>query len=235
MLGTDGFQPSPRIRIGVATDEPITGRGLLSVLQEEGRYRAVWLPTRLDKLTQTSLMIGVDALFVDMACGFPATIAKDLRAAGVTVPIILWAREAEAGLALPENDATVGVLDKRQSPELLVPCIEAVRMGRPWTGSESAGPNLISEPPPSPVHLSAREGELMRLVSEGLSNRQIAERLHLTEGSVKVYFSKLFRKLGVRDRVGLAVYALQHPWEAARVSSRGRSRLLRGSAATPVS
>jgi len=94
MLGTDGFQPSPRIRIGVATDEPITGRGLLSVLQEDGRYRAVWLPTRIDKLTQTSLMIGVDALFIDVACGFAPTIAKDLRAAGVTVPIILWAREA---------------------------------------------------------------------------------------------------------------------------------------------
>jgi len=235
MLGTDGFQTPPRIRIGIATDEPITGRGLLSVLQEEGRYRAVWLPTKLEKLTQTSLMIGVDALFFDMACGFPSSVANDLRAAGVTVPIILWAREAETPIALPDNDLTVGVLDKRQSPELLIPCIEAVRMGRPWTGSESVGPNLISEPPPSPVHLSAREGELMRLVSEGLSNRQIAERLHLTEGPVKVYFSKLFRKLGVRDRVGLAVSALQHPWEAARVSSRGRSRLLRSAAATPVS
>jgi hypothetical protein len=129
-------------------------------------------------------MIGVDALFVDMACGFRSTIAKDLRTAGAIVPIILWAREAAAGLSLPENDPTIGVLDKHRSPELLVPCIEAVRMGRPWTGSESAGPNLISEPPPSPVHLAAREGELMRLVSEGLSNRQIAERLHLTEGTV---------------------------------------------------
>ncbi|MBM3768156.1 MAG: response regulator transcription factor [Acidobacteria bacterium] len=234
MSSTGGFQPSPRIRIGIATDEPITGRGLLSVLQEEGRYRAVWLPTKLDKLTQTSLMIGVDALFVDMACGFPASVANDLRAAGVTVPIILWARENEIPIARPDNDLTVGVLDKRQSPELLIPCIEAVRMGRPWAGSDSAGPNLISEPPPPPVHLSAREGELMRLVSEGLSNRQIAERLHLTEGSVKVYFSKLFRKLGVRDRVGLAVFALQHPWEAARVSSRGRSRLLRSSAGATV-
>lgn len=235
MSGVSGFPSFSSIRIGIASDEPITGRGLLSVLQEDGRYRAMWLPTSFDELVQSSRMLVVEALLIDMGCCFAPSIAKDLRAAGVTVPILLWARETGAGLTLPENDLTVGVLGKRQSPELLLPCLEAVRSGKPWVGSESRRPNAISEPSPSRVYLSARDGDLMRLVSEGFSNRQIAERLHLTEGSVKVYFSKLFRKVGVKDRVGLAVYARQQPWEAARVSVKGRRRLLRTSPAVPTS
>jgi hypothetical protein len=47
----------------------------------------------------------------------------------------------------------------------------------------------------------------MDLLTDGLSNRQLARQMHLTEGSVKVYLSRLFHKLGVPDRTAAAIYA----------------------------
>ena len=61
-----------------------------------------------------------------------------------------------------------------------------------------------------PVRLSPREQQLVALVSQGLSNKQIASALGISEGTVKVYFSRLFRKVGVSDRFELALFGLQN-------------------------
>ncbi len=59
--------------------------------------------------------------------------------------------------------------------------------------------------------LSNRERQVVALVAEGLSNRQIAAQLHLTENTVKKYLFRIFEKLGVSSRVELVVYAMSHP------------------------
>ena len=58
--------------------------------------------------------------------------------------------------------------------------------------------------------LSPRERQLLRLISQGLSNKQIAGTLMITEGTVKVYLSRLFKKVGVLDRFELALYGLKN-------------------------
>jgi DNA-binding NarL/FixJ family response regulator len=59
--------------------------------------------------------------------------------------------------------------------------------------------------------LTAREAQLVRLLSLGLKNREIAATLSVTEGTVKVYLSRLFAKLGVKDRFELALYGMRNP------------------------
>ena len=54
--------------------------------------------------------------------------------------------------------------------------------------------------------LTERESEVARLVTEGLSNKEIAERLYLSIGTVKNYISKILDKLGLRDRTQIAIY-----------------------------
>ena len=208
-----------RVRFGIATDEPISGIGLHDVLKGEDRYRVIWLPASADRLLHAVRLLSVDILLVDMACGFPADIDRQLRESGLSAPVILWVRDQAP---THNGSGKTVVLDKRVSPEMFLACVESVLSGGGWEDAEVDAPQMISEPKPAPIQISRREAELMELVAEGLSNRQIGERLQLTEGSVKVYFSRLFRKLGVSDRVGLALYSVRQPWNSSIVLGAGR-------------
>jgi len=88
----------------------------------------------------------------------------------------------------------------------------ALAPGRPPTPA----PNFSIEPASAPVyidptthieHLTEREHEILRLVARGASNRQVAENLYLTEGTVKNHMSNILSKLGVRDRTQAAIKA----------------------------
>ena len=60
--------------------------------------------------------------------------------------------------------------------------------------------------------LSERELEVLKLVASGASNREIARKLYITEGTVKNHISNVLRKLGFRDRTQAALYAQEHGW-----------------------
>jgi DNA-binding NarL/FixJ family response regulator len=67
-----------------------------------------------------------------------------------------------------------------------------------------------SETPPPHASLTKREADILRLIAEGRSNKEIALALSLTEGTVKGYVSTIFDKLGVEDRTQAALYAVKH-------------------------
>jgi DNA-binding NarL/FixJ family response regulator len=69
---------------------------------------------------------------------------------------------------------------------------------------------IESETPPLHASLTKREAEILRLIAEGRSNKEIALALSLTEGTVKGYVSMIFDKLGVADRTQAALYAVKH-------------------------
>ncbi len=67
-----------------------------------------------------------------------------------------------------------------------------------------------NETPPLHANLTKREADILRLIAEGHSNKEIAQALSLTEGTVKGYVSAMFDKLGVADRTQAALYAVKH-------------------------
>jgi len=99
-----------------------------------------------------------------------------------------------------------GILRKQLSGELIIRCLTKVAAGELWFERELMSSMLGARP----VRLSPREQQLVALVSQGLSNKQIASALVISEGTVKVYFSRLFRKVGVSDRFELALFGLQN-------------------------
>ena len=110
-----------------------------------------------------------------------------------------------------------GVFCRSDSFQALCKCIRCVYEGQVWANSEQLqfvldvivqhGPAVSLLPGSRP--LSKREEEITYLVAEGFSNRQISERLGLSEHTIKNYLFRVFEKIGVSTRVGLALYALK--------------------------
>ncbi len=206
-----------KLRLAIATDEPVSCNGIQSVLGDRPEIRLLWLPTTEAELKATLLMLDVHLLLVDMACGFMPDIEASLRKNGFKAPLILWQRTDSAKPTETSNRMPPCItLDKRATPSVLLACVEALLAGTEWDDSVDA--SLFPTAAVVSRRVSPREAELINLAAEGLSNREISTRLGLAEGSVKVYFSRLFHKLGVNDRVGLILFSMQYPF------SRGLKR-----------
>lgn len=109
-----------------------------------------------------------------------------------------------------------GIFCRTEPFQQLSKCIECVHDGQVWANSTELHFLLeaLAQPGNGNFHhlaqspLSARESDVVRCVAEGLTNREIAHRLKLTEHTVKNYLFRIFDKLGVSSRVEVVLYAL---------------------------
>jgi two-component system, NarL family, nitrate/nitrite response regulator NarL len=122
--------------------------------------------------------------------------------------ILLTSSITDAQAAEAVQQGIDGLMLKESAPQILLECIQTVMAGRRWVNPEIAGRvfgtagERRGEAPDR--QLTAREREIVNLVLHGLRNRQIADRLNLTEGTVKVYVHNIYQKLGVTSRMELA-------------------------------
>ncbi len=112
-----------------------------------------------------------------------------------------------------------GVFFRDKSIELLRKCIRCVHEGQIWAGATelifllealTAASPLGSTTMRSAEPLTSREQQIVELVAQGMSNREVAQQLHLSEHTIKNYLFRIYDKLGVSGRVELAVYAVNH-------------------------
>ena len=123
--------------------------------------------------------------------------------------VLLTASLDEAGFAEALSLKVDGVLLKTSDPALLIDCLDSVRAGDEWIDrhlQDEAARSALSR---DRSLLSPRETELVKLVRQGLRNRDIAEKLGITEGTVKVYLHSVFEKTGVANRTELAIRAAE--------------------------
>jgi two-component system, NarL family, nitrate/nitrite response regulator NarL len=120
-----------------------------------------------------------------------------------------------------------GIVRKQTATETLIKSIRTVHAGEMWLDSETAGavvrqfvvpdktpaPSVL-QPPPSRDrnrwHLSPRELQIVALVAQGYKNKGLAEKLFISEQTVKNHLHNIFDKLRVGDRVELALFAVSH-------------------------
>lgn len=103
----------------------------------------------------------------------------------------------------------------KQEYQSIIPAIKAVYTGQTVFGTEiiSKIPDLLQKSPAFDYRsydIGNRELEIIQLVADGLSNKEIAEELFLSEGTVRNYLSNILDKLNLRDRTQLAVFYYQH-------------------------
>jgi two-component system, NarL family, nitrate/nitrite response regulator NarL len=135
-----------------------------------------------------------------------------LRARGDARPVVLLTAELEDRALYAAVRAGVnGIVLKNGAEDSLVECLDTV-----LAGQRSIDPDLVqraldisldggrSDPL---TKLAPRERQIAELVAQGLRNREIAERLAMSEGTVKVYLHGIYQKVGVENRTALALMA----------------------------
>jgi DNA-binding NarL/FixJ family response regulator len=154
--------------------------------------------------------------------------AAELHAAQPTLPIIVLCDRAADDLVISTFRAGArGLLCRSESIGMLCKCIEAVHKGQIWANSNHLEALLrtLSQAPPARVvnaHglnlLAEREGQVVNLVAGGLTNRDIASQLGLSEHTVSNYLFRIYNKLGVSNRVELVLYVMKQR-EQSRIAS----------------
>ena len=107
-----------------------------------------------------------------------------------------------------------GYILKNQSSDSIIDCLRAVYKGNAVFQKDIADAltsMMEKEKRKKPdIDLTLRETEIMRLISEGLSNKEISAKLYLSEGTIRNYVTALLEKLELRDRTQLAIYYLKN-------------------------
>lgn len=192
------------IRVVVLSDEPVAVEGLRALLPPE-EFEVVPVAAT-EKAAAAAAAARPTVVLLDSDSGFPLTALAELAGSFPESPLVLWTREGSTQLAHQAIQFGVrGILSKTLRPELVVRCLRAVANGELWF-ERGLTRRLFDA---NTVQLTKREAQLLLLVSQGLSNKEIAQLLALSEGTVKFYFSRLFRKMRVADRFELALYGLR--------------------------
>ncbi len=148
-----------------------------------------------------------DILLVDLTAGVNFGVLSGLHEIARHARIVLWVHSISTELALQAMSLGVrGILRKTLPVETLLRCLTRVNEGELWF-EKALTDSIMSA---RRYSLTRREGQLVSLLSQGLKNKEIATALNISEGTVKVYLSRLFQKLGVKDRFELALYGLKN-------------------------
>jgi two-component system nitrate/nitrite response regulator NarP len=200
-------------RILIADDHPIIVSGLKAVL-DGTRYEVVAAVATGEEVIPAAERLDPDILLLDVSMpGWSGIdVLRALRAAGSKRPVVLLtAALDDQALIEAVRLGVEGIVLKEGAHQLLIPCLDAVREGRRWIQQDLLQRALDLQmgggAAPDPLRgLSERERAIAGLVARGLRNRDIAERLGVNEGTVKVHLHRIYRKLGVGSRTELVLH-----------------------------
>ena len=205
-----------RIRIVLADDHPIVLDGLEQLFATEGDLEVVARATSGEGALRALEEFRPDVLVLDLAMpGHDGLWVMQQAAARKldTRIVLLTAHIDEAKLLEAIKLNVAGVVLKEMAPRLLVECVRKVNAGEKWLEKQFVARAMErmhkreDELQRLTRLLTPRELEIVRLAAEGLRNREIAGRLSITEGTVKIHLHNIYDKLGVSGRPQLILYA----------------------------
>jgi len=178
----------------------------------------------------------------DARAGFG--LSREIRTASPGTRVIMLLDSPEKTQVIEAfRSGARGVFCRTESLKLLAKSIKCVHEGQIWASSAELHYLLEAMSEPAPMSflsangdalLSARELDVVRCVAEGLSNREIAQRLSLREHTVKNYLFRIFDKLGVSSRVEVVLYALGNQGPAPKDDAAMGSKKENSPASLPV-
>ena len=221
-----------KIRIVVADDHPIFRDGLCRLLGLEEDFEVVAQAQDGRQVLEILQQLEPDILLLDLKMpGLDGlgTLQRLQAARNKTRVIVLTASDDKNEFVQAMKLGTSGIVLKQTATEMLIKSIRKVHAGEIWLDShttaavirqfvaaEEMQPATVLPPAPSAQRdrerspRSQREREIVALVAQGFKNKEMAEKMFISEQTVKNHLHNIFDKLGVSDRLELALYAIHN-------------------------
>jgi two-component system nitrate/nitrite response regulator NarL len=216
---------SRAIRIVIADDHALFRAGLRKLLEAAPDFAVVGEAEDGEQAIRLVKDFEPDILLLDFSMPGRTAVAilQELFVAPIKTRVVVLTAsiEPEEMTRVIELGA-VGVLMKTVTTELLYKCVRSVADGQYWIGRDLVT-SLLSALAQSrgaaaraarPYGLTTREKEIAVLIGESYSNKDIADKLNITEGTVKRHLSQVFDKTGTSSRVELALFVHNHHIES---------------------
>ena len=196
------------VRIVIADDHALFRQGLKSMLMLQPDVVVTADVERVSDLFSTLATIPCDILLLDLQMDRSTLSDIEGFSRRVRVVVVTASEQPNEAIAALRAGARAVVL-KRFAIETLMDAVRAVMEGHVWMPPALQAQLVPRMLEPANDVLSSREIEIVRFVALGLRNAEVAQRLSITEGTVKTHLNNVFQKLKIRDRVELARYAIR--------------------------
>jgi len=212
------------IRIVIADDHPILRDGLRKLLEAEPDLRVIGEAGDGVEAVKAVRRLKPDLLLLDLAMprqtGLEALREIGTLASTSIRTVVLAAAIEKAQVAQAIQLGARGVVLKESATQLLLRCIRAVMGGQYWVGDEvvSSLVEVLRDLLPAAdggdrqdhFGITRREMEVINAIVSGYTNKDIAQKFSLSEQTVKHHLTNIFDKLGVSNRLELALFAVNH-------------------------
>jgi DNA-binding NarL/FixJ family response regulator len=208
------------IRVILADTQAIFRAGLRKIFALEDDIRVVGQAETLPQTQSAVTKFTADILIFESALApNPVEVVTELlnQAPQLKIVVVTPTSDEQLTLDLFRRGAH-GILSREVEPEVLVDCLRKVAAGEPWLENQAVhwvmeafrGHTLRPSGARPKVQLTPKETLIVSCVTQGMKNKEIAVRVGTTEQVVKNYLRKVYDKLGVADRLELALYCLSH-------------------------
>ncbi len=220
---SDSAEPQPKpgaIRIILADSQAIYRVGIRKIFALEDDLRVVAQADSMENLRAAVERYPSDVVLLEGAliANAPHAIADLLRIAPDSKVIVQSVTNDESHTVELYRNGVRGIISRSISPDLLVRCVRRIAAGETWIDNQSV--NWVIEAyraqaaalvsPKSQPRLSPKEMAIITCITQGKRNKEIAFQLGTTEQVIKNYLRKIYDKLGVSDRLELALYCLHN-------------------------
>ncbi len=194
------------VRVALYTDDALLELGALSVFSSLPQFSVLTADPGLSSLVPFVERTLPDVILVDLTPEITLGLISILRKTAPNARLILWARSFSEELRYQAREiGVVGFLQRSTTKEEFARSLLDLAGGADLSATQNPANSKT-------VFLTNREGQLVTLLTQGLRNKEIAACIGVTEGTVRIYLSRLFAKLGARDRFEAAVFGLKNAY-----------------------
>lgn len=206
------------LKVLIVDDDALIREGLKIILELEDDIEVIGIASNGKEALEACKKNKPDIVLMDIRMpvldGVLGTELIKEYSKDIKVVILTTFKDDEYIKEAIKNGAEGYVL-KNQSSDSIIECIRAVEKGNAVYEKEVADTitSMLREgikKPPSSFNISPRHFEILKLIGEGLSNKEISNTLFLSEGTVRNYVTELLEKLNLRDRTQLAIFYLKN-------------------------